>query len=203
MDRHLFWSECRLRIGQGIVKDSFYGRVGGCTTTPLGLGATELSGTDVFGSSNPNGGIAGGQMGFNWQWGRLVLGAEADGQWSGQQATVLPVCTAPCTVTSTVNIKSFATGRARFGWAFDWLLPYATAGAAMVNVEDNLTLTTAGVTGVFPALSSTSLGWTVGAGVDMALSSNWSARLEYLHIEANGLKHPDVRIPGILGAGTA
>ena len=37
----------------------------------------------------------------------------------------------------------------------------------------------------------------------MALSSNWSARFEYLHIEANGLKHGDIRIPGILGAGAA
>jgi hypothetical protein len=36
----------------------------------------------------------------------------------------------------------------------------------------------------------------------MALSSNWSARIEYLHIEANGFK-PTIPIPGVLGAGTA
>ena len=36
-------------------------------TTPLGLGATELGGTGLLGSSSPRGGIAGGQIGFNWQ----------------------------------------------------------------------------------------------------------------------------------------
>ena len=192
--------------GYGWAKGSshtiFTGALTGNTTTPGGLGATELGGTDVFGSSNPRGGIAGGQMGFNWQWGRVVVGAEADGQWSGQHATATLLCTPTCTATSTVNIKSFATGRARFGLAFDWLLPYATAGAALVNVDDNLTVSTPGGTGAFKALSSTSLGWAAGAGVDMALSSNWSARLEYLHLEANGFK-PTIPIPGILGAGTA
>src|SRR5262249_49211201 len=36
-----------------------------------GLGPTELINTSVFGSSKPTGAIAGGQMGFNWQWGRV------------------------------------------------------------------------------------------------------------------------------------
>lgn len=195
-----------VNAGYGWAKGSsatiFTGALTGNTTTPLGLGPTELAGTNVFGSSNPSGGIAGGQMGFNWQWGRVVVGAEADGQWSGQQATASLLCTPSCTATSTVNIKSLATGRARFGLAFDWLLPYATAGAALVNVDDNLTVSTPGGTGAFKALSSSSLGWAAGAGLDMALSSNWSARIEYLHIEANGFK-PTIPIPGILGAGTA
>jgi outer membrane immunogenic protein len=195
-----------VNAGYGWAKGSsstlFTGALAGGTTTPLGLGVTELSGTNVFGSSSPSGGIAGGQMGFNWQTGAVVFGAEADGQWSGQQANASVFCTPACTATSTVKIKSLATGRARVGVAFDWLLPYVTAGAAMVNLEDNLTVTAGGVTGAFKALSTTSLGWTAGAGVDVALSSNWSARLEFLHVEANGFK-PTIPIPGILGAGTA
>ena len=55
---------------------------------------------------------------------------------------------------------------------------------------------------LFPPLSNTSLGWTAGAGVDVALSSNWSARFEYLHIRANDLTS-SVSIPGFLGVGTA
>src|SRR5262249_40825157 len=168
----------------------------------LGALGAGVATTNVFGSSNPRGAIAGGQMGFNWQWGRVVLGAEADGLWSGQQATTPVFCTPDCTATSTVKIKSLATGRARVGLAFDWLLPYVTAGAALVNVEDNLTLTARGVTGAFQGLSATSLGWTAGAGVDVALSSNWSARFEYLHIEAHGLKL-DSSIPAVLAAGIA
>src|SRR5262249_57837583 len=84
------------------------------------------------------------------------------------------------------SIRSLTTGRARFGLAFDWLMPYVTAGGALVTARDDLTVTVGGLTGSFPPLSGTTLGWTAGTGVDVALSSNWSARLEYLHIRANG-----------------
>src|SRR6516225_6412379 len=174
-------------------------------TTPLGLGATELGGTGLLGSSSPRGGIAGGQIGFNWQAGMVVFGAELDAQWSGQSNTVSLICTPPtpgCTASEAIKIRSLTTGRARVGLAFDWLMPYVTAGAALVNARDDLTVNVGGVSALFPPLSNTSLGWTAGAGVDIALSSNWSARLEYLHIRANDLTS-SVAIPGFLGAGTA
>src|SRR6476660_3100346 len=201
--------------GYGWGKESsttnFSGCSGGLTSTPAALGgaglgtlaagATELGGTTLVGSSNPRGGIAGGQFGFNWQWGQVVFGAEIDGQWSGQQATASVICN-NCTATSTYKVKSLATGRARVGLAFDWILPYVTAGAALVNAQYNLAVTVGGITGNFQGLSGTSLGWVAGAGFDVALSSNLSARLEYLHSSANGLGL-DGPIPCILGAGFA
>jgi opacity protein-like surface antigen len=182
----------------------FGGGLTGGTTTPLGLGATELGVSDLSSSSRPRGGIAGGQIGFNWQAGRIVFGAELDGQWSGQQSTASVVCngTPPCAANETVKIRSLTTGRARFGLAFDWLMPYVTAGGALVNARDNLTVTVGGASASFPPLSGTTLGWTAGAGVDVALSSNWSARFEYLYIRANDVTS-SVTIPGILGLGTA
>ena len=192
---------------------TFFTGFGGGATTPAALGGsgvvvsstgqgvTELGGTDVVGSSSPRGGIAGGQFGFNWQRGMLVFGAELDAQWSGQQATASVVCT-NCTASSTLKIKSLTTGRARVGLAFDWILPYVTAGGALVNAEDNLAVTVGGVTGNFQGLSGTSLGLAAGAGVDVALSSNLSARLEYLYIRADGLRFTGP-IPGVLGIGTA
>src|SRR5262249_285676 len=56
-----------------------------------------------------------------------------DAQWSGQQNTALAVCTGTCTATEAVRIKSLTTGRARIGLAFDWLMPYVTAGGALIN----------------------------------------------------------------------
>jgi hypothetical protein len=47
----------------------------------IGTGPTELSGTRIIGSGSPSGAIAGGQIGFNWQAGMFVFGAEIDGQW--------------------------------------------------------------------------------------------------------------------------
>src|SRR5262249_52602955 len=81
-------------------------------------------------------------------------------------------------------------------------MPYVTAGAAVVNAQNDLTVTVGGVTANFPGLSTSTLGWTAGAGLEVALWSKWSAKLEYLHIRANDL-NSTARIPGVLGVGTA
>ncbi len=189
---------------QGSSNIAFAGGQGGTggTTTPLGLGPTELSDTRVIGSGNLSGAIAGGQMGFNWQSGMVVFGAEVDAQWSGQQKTISAICTFDCVATEAMKIKSIVTGRGRIGLAFDWLMPYVTAGGALVNAQNDLIVTAAGVTGIFKPLTTTTLGWTAGAGFEVALSSNWSARLEYLHIRANDL-NSTASIPNVLGTGIA
>jgi len=190
----------------------------GVFTTPGGFGATELSKTSLGGSGKLSGAIAGGQIGFNWQAGWAVFGAQFDAQWSGQTASfatsstsqsliavngvrVPATCSKGCFATDAVKIKSLLTGRARFGVAFDWVLPYVTAGAALASVSDDLILTVGGVTGTFDTHADSSLGWTVGAGVDVALTSNWSARLEYLYVNVNDLG-ASTRIPNVLGVGT-
>jgi len=175
---------------------------GSVTTTPFGAGPTELSGTRVIGSGNASGAVAGGQMGFNWQAGMVVFGAEVDAQWSGQQKTVSATCLDDCVATQTMKINSIVTGRGRIGLAFDWLMPYVTAGAALVNAQNDLTVTVGGVTGNFAGLSSTTLGWSAGVGLEAALWGKWSAKVEYLHIGVNGL-NSTVNIPGTLGRGTA
>src|SRR5262249_28568066 len=130
------------------------------------------------------------------------FGAEVDAQWSGQQKTVSATCLDDCVATQTMKINSIVTGRGRIGLAFDWLMPYVTAGAALVNAQNDLTVTVGGVTGNFPGLSSTTLGWSAGAGLEVALWGKWSAKLEYLHVSINGL-NSTVNIPGTLGFGTA
>ena len=175
--------------------------------TPQGIiapvaGPTELSGTRVPGSGSPSGAIAGGQIGFNWQAGMFVFGAEIDGQWSGQENTFSAACGPGCSATESIKIRSLATGRGRFGLAFDWFMPYVTGGAAMVNGLNNLTMTVGGTTASFAPLSHTTLGWTAGAGVEVALWTNWSAKLEYLYVSANGATKI-APIPSVLGLGFA
>ena len=153
-------------------------------------------------STNLNGAIAGGQIGFNWQAGMVVFGAELDGQWSGQQGSFSVNCGSRCTAAENVKIRSLLTGRGRIGLAFDWIMPYVTGGVALVNGIDNLTVTVGGVTANFAPLSDTVFGWTAGAGVEVALSSNWSAKLEYLYVSANG-GNTTAAIPSALGLGFA
>ena len=178
-------------------------RTPGVFTTPFGAGATELSGTSLGGSGKLSGAIAGGQIGFNWQAGWAVFGAEFDAQWSGQRASFAVACSTPgCAANESVKIKSLLTGRARFGVAFDWIMPYVTAGAALANVSDDLILTIGGVSGAFNTDSgSARLGWTAGAGVDVALTSNWSARFEYLYVSVEDITSFNGRIPNVLGVG--
>jgi outer membrane immunogenic protein len=165
-------------------------------------GPTELSGANLMNSIDLNGGIAGGQIGFNWQAGMIVFGAELDGQWSGQQSTFTVNCGPRCTASENIKIRSLLTGRARVGLAFDWIMPYLTGGVALVNGINNLTMTVGGVTADFAPLSDTALGWTAGGGIEVALWSNWSAKLEYLYVSANG-GNTTAPIPNALGLGTA
>jgi outer membrane immunogenic protein len=165
-------------------------------------GPTELSGTRIVGSGSPSGAIAGGQIGFNWQAGMFVFGAEIDGQWSGQESTFTVACGPRCSATESIKIRSLATGRGRFGVAFDWFMPYVTGGAALVNGLNDLSMTVAGTTASFLPLSHSTLGWTAGAGVEVALWSNWSAKFEYLYVSANGATK-FASIPNALGLGFA
>lgn len=186
--------------GQGSANTFFTGDFPGGTTTPNGVGRSELSRTQLHGSGDLSGGIAGGQIGFNWQAGMFVFGAEIDSQWSGQQGSFAVACTTGCAATEQVKIKSLATARGRFGLAFDWLMPYVTVGAAVVNASGDLVVTAGGLTGSFQSFGASTLGWAAGAGVEVALWGNWSGKLEYLHIQAEDL-HSTVRIPNSLGIG--
>ncbi|MGA9201977.1 MAG: outer membrane beta-barrel protein, partial [Pseudolabrys sp.] len=66
------------------------------------------------------------------------------------------------------------TTRARVGYAFNRWLPYVTGGVAYGNIQ-----------AVQPTGTSTStnVGWTAGAGVEVGINRNWSAKVEYLHID--------------------
>ncbi len=54
----------------------------------------------------------------------------------------------------------------------DHVLLYATAGGAYANIRASLD--------ALPWSGSTELGWTAGAGVEVAMTDNWTAKVEYL-----------------------
>ena len=78
----------------------------------------------------------------------------------------------------------YSTIRARFGYAWDRTLLYATGGVAFVRLKDSFDCCT------FPSdfdtteKSVTKVGWTAGGGIETALAPNWTAKLEYLFIDA-------------------
>src|SRR5579864_9371565 len=133
-----------------------------------------LDGFGSVGSSNVNGIIGGGQIGYNWQINQVVLGVETDFQGSGQRGDG----GVPGVATFTNRLDWFGTVRGRLGYAFDRWLPYVTGGWAYGHGDFSGT-----VTGVGPfSASNTYSGWTAGGGLEYAFLNNWSAKLEYLHI---------------------
>jgi outer membrane immunogenic protein len=141
------------------------------------------------GTLSPKGGIGGGEIGFNSQVGSIVWGLEADiSAWGMSKSAVVtvPGLVPGTTVTGTDSIGStwLATVRPRLGWAAsNWLL-YVTGGLAFSNVSFAQSIffraTGAAQAG---AVSNTMGGWTVGGGLEYALSNHWSIKGEYLYVD--------------------
>lgn len=125
-----------------------------------GYGFGSASGVGATGSVNTSGFLGGGQIGANAQWGSFVAGIEGDADYNGIKATG-------------ISSTYLSTLRARAGWAWDRVLFYGTAGGALENLN-----TPFGNTG-------TAFGWTAGAGIEAALTQNWTARVEYLYVSAS------------------
>jgi len=129
------------------------------------------------GSFNTSGGLVGGQLGYNWQTGSVVLGIETDVDWmSAKGSTAGPggVCATDGGGQCQTQQSWVGTTRGRIGYAFNRLLPYVTAGVAYGNIQ------AAQPTGT---TTNTNAGWTAGGGVEYGFDRNWSARLEYLHVD--------------------
>jgi outer membrane immunogenic protein len=129
------------------------------------------------------GAIAGAQAGHNWQMGNVVVGLEADWQWSNEADTYCRF-TSSCMQNDfhvTHELSSFATLRARLGYADGEALWYATAGVATGNFRS-----TAGevifAPGPTASFSHTNSGWTAGGGVETALVGNVTGRIEYVYL---------------------
>jgi len=136
-----------------------------------GGGGWGSSAWDTTGSFDVSGGMVGGTVGYNWQYGTWVLGLEGDIDWADIKGTTTTFCGAGCTSENTW----LGTARGRVGYAFDRWMPYITGGAAFGDVKASHP----GFTG----MSSTQIGWTAGFGVEFAVVNNVTAKVEYLHYD--------------------
>jgi len=148
----------------------FYAGVNG----GYGWGSTDWS---ALGSSfDVKGGLFGGQVGYNWQFGQFVYGVEADLDWTDIRGNSLVNGAVGCAanVCSTRN-DFLSTARGRVGYAVDRWMPYLTGGLAVGNIRTSTPFTT--------GVDQTNAGWTIGAGLEFALVANWTAKIEYLYVD--------------------
>jgi outer membrane immunogenic protein len=181
--------------------------IGRDPTTVSAISGITVVDNEKFGLS-PTGWLAGGQLGYNWQIHNLVLGVEADWQWTNQKdsACVLD-CILQFSLNETQKLDSFGTARLRAGYAADHWLWYMTGGAAWGRLSDSRFLQQ-NATFVIPPVSTAGSassafwrgGWVIGAGVETALAGNWTAKLEYLYMDLGHTTDTfTVILPGFLG----
>ncbi len=132
--------------------------------------------------------LGGGQIGVNYQMNRVVVGAEVAGALADIDGNNTCFGTYPVPILSGFDcgsqIDALASLTGRAGLAFDHALVYGKGGIAWDSQKDKLNSVSAVLlsTGeLTEPLRSTSnnTGYTVGAGVEYALTSSWSAALEY------------------------
>ena len=142
---------------------------------------------DVFPTRlSPTGGIAGMQIGYNWQVGRMLLGLEVDGNWVGGSASrtlkPLPPPFDPTDfVINTSKAQFLTTVRPRWGVALDRWLIYVTGGLAFEAFITSDIFSFATGFAQFDK-RNTRTGETVGGGVEYAILDSWTLKLEYLYL---------------------
>jgi outer membrane immunogenic protein len=137
----------------------------------------------------------GGQIGYDVQMQRWVVGVEADFQWLDlDERAVGSAAIAGDSVDGKLNW--FGTVRGRLGYSYgDWM-PYITGGLLYGEFEARYNLP--GVFGLAPTWErETNVGWTIGGGVEIALHEGWSIRGEYLYLR---FPERDITIPNTLNS---
>jgi outer membrane immunogenic protein len=163
--------------------------------TPTAL-FTDLRPTTL--SPDPDGFIGGGEIGYNWQFGKFVIGIAADFLGSGMdgEETTSPIFTTAGTpffnpnsfLQANQSVDWFGTVRARFGFApVCRLLIYGTGGFAYANERfDGIAFFGPPTAGFFDYPASrdeTDTGWTAGGGLEFAIARHWTIKAEYLYVD--------------------
>jgi outer membrane immunogenic protein len=191
-----------------------WGRSNDTTTLTNAAGTALFAGTD---STDMNGVVGGGQIGYNWQMQNWLWGLEADIQGTDEKGSHYYTCAAgfcnpgvpgilalgipafAVPVALNQKIDWFGTVRGRVGvLATPTVLFYATGGLAYGEVDSGEVI---GITPASFSNNTTNVGYTVGAGVEGAIGGNWTAKLEYLYVDLGRVSGSFTTTIGAVGGG--
>jgi outer membrane immunogenic protein len=162
----------------------------------------------------PSGVIGGANVGYNYEFNQwpifsssgVVIGLEGsvDGtSLSNTAAAFFPDGTT-LSAHSTADVQGSIRGK--LGVAWDRALIYATGGVAFGGFNTDVSIANTGaVNGGFPFfasgnVSTTRVGWTVGGGIQYAITNNWSVRAEYRYTNWGTIRDGNLRAltaPGV------
>jgi opacity protein-like surface antigen len=158
----------------------------------IGAGFGRAAWSDPFGPTSigdqnlVGGALVGGQVGANYQVGSIVYGIEAAGNWAPLNGTASCFAGNPNQGINAqdcgTRVGALAFLTSRVGYALDRTLYYVKAGPAFGHSTFDLNFT-----GAAPAQVSAAdvdrFGFTVGAGVEHALTREWSIVGEYKYVD--------------------
>lgn len=184
-------------------------------TSIQGFGPVSALGATGTVRARLDGFFFGGQAGYNWQFSeRLIAGLEADVQGAGVrggngQVSIFqaPIGFAATSFKLNRQLEYLGTVRGRLGYAVTpTIMAYVTGGLAYGGAN----LSGAVSQSLRPSLLQSDtvrgdrydnlVGWTIGAGSEMALGRNLSAKLEYLYYDLGELTlgNPSLAFTNIL-----
>lgn len=166
------------QVGYGFGRDNSFASA---TATGVGLASTSAKETGIIGGAHIGynfstqslplvGSAFGGVLGAGG-----VFGIEGDVDGTSARGNY---GLGGIAVTTRDNIQGSIRGR--LGFAIDRTLFYATGGAAFGGLQNTYVNT---FTGGTDSLSHTRVGYTVGGGVEYAITNNWSIRAEYRYTD--------------------
>jgi len=149
--------------------------------TGLYVGAHAGGGwADLGVGDSSSGFIGGGQVGYNYQVNpQWVVGLEVEVSGSGIKNNLATFGTPFGPITANFNWNTLTTLTSRFGYAFDNWLVYGKVGGAWADVSVSVNAPF----GFGSSAGGTASGWVVGVGTEYAFRNNWSAKIEYNHLD--------------------
>lgn len=153
----------------------------------------DLTGEFSLTSSGFFGGV---QAGYNYQFeNSWVIGVEADFQWSGIEGELSgngelflnDDFVGGANFSAGSEVEWFGTIRARLGYAWDRVFLYGTGGAAYGKTKSHGSFSVfddgGEIFGDSVSTSDTNWGWTVGAGLEYAITDHLTFKTEYLYVD--------------------
>ena len=136
-----------------------------------------------------NGVFGGIHAGGNFQYGSLVAGIEADADAAGarggfRDAPNLALFNPGGVVRMRINGQGSLRGR--LGFALDRLLIYGTGGLALADIRYSYNNPTTGVTDKTSRVRS---GYTIGGGLEYAVTDNLTSSIEYRYTDFGKFKY--------------
>ncbi len=128
--------------------------------------------TSLSAKHSANGILGGAHIGYNYQFGMFVVGAETDVMMTGIKSTANGAET---------SLPWLGTTRIRAGFALnEYIMAYATGGIAYGHVK------VGDLTGSNMVFTTPTVGWVAGGGLEYKITQQLGVRAEYLHVDLDG-----------------